>query len=257
MTRKRPSRNRVSGGLICLVPLVALTLGCGQAPPMHGHYVGTHSGIIVSVGEDHYHVEVLFVGGEMRFYTLDHDQTEVLVVPEQEVVAYIRSPRKLESVPVKLKSQPQPGDKSGQTSLLAGRLPDEFVGSAVIVNVPSIQIGDKRYRFAFEATAEHGPEMPLKVADDKERELYLTPGGAYTEADIAANGKQTASEKYRGFLSEHDFSPKRARTHRLINQTVDLLDKLISLASNPLMRPVRKRALKMVSELSALELAEA
>ena len=55
----------------------------------------------------------------------------------------------------------------------------------------------------------------------------------------------------------HDFSPKRARTHRLINQTVDLLDKLISLASNPLMRPVRKRALKLVSELSALELAEA
>ena len=33
-----------------------------------------------------------------------------------------------------------------------------------------------------------------------------------------------------------------ARTYRLIDQTVDLLDKLISLASNPLLRPVRKRA---------------
>jgi AcrR family transcriptional regulator len=55
----------------------------------------------------------------------------------------------------------------------------------------------------------------------------------------------------------HDSSPKRARTYRLIDQTVDLLDKLISLASNPLMRPVRKRALKLVSELSALELAAA
>lgn len=54
----------------------------------------------------------------------------------------------------------------------------------------------------------------------------------------------------------HDSSPKRARTHRLIDQTVDLLDKLISLASNPLMRPVRKRGLKLVSELRALELAE-
>jgi AcrR family transcriptional regulator len=53
----------------------------------------------------------------------------------------------------------------------------------------------------------------------------------------------------------HDSSPKRARTHRLIDQTVDLLDKLISLASNPLMRPVRKRALKMVSELRELESA--
>lgn len=55
----------------------------------------------------------------------------------------------------------------------------------------------------------------------------------------------------------HDSSPKRSRTYRLIDQTVDLLDKLISLASNPLMRPVRKRALKMVAELRDLELAEA
>ena len=47
----------------------------------------------------------------------------------------------------------------------------------------------------------------------------------------------------------HDSSPKRARTHRLIDRTVDLLDKLISLASNPLMRPVRKRALGLVKEL--------
>jgi AcrR family transcriptional regulator len=55
----------------------------------------------------------------------------------------------------------------------------------------------------------------------------------------------------------HDSSPKRARTLWLIDQTVDLLDKLISLASNPLMRPVRKRALKLVTELRGLGLAEA
>ena len=47
----------------------------------------------------------------------------------------------------------------------------------------------------------------------------------------------------------HDTSRKRARTYRLIDQTVDLLDKLVSLASNPLMRPVRKNALKLVAEL--------
>ena len=54
----------------------------------------------------------------------------------------------------------------------------------------------------------------------------------------------------------HDSSPKRARTQWLIEQTVDLLDKLISLASNPLMRPVRKRGLKLVAELRDLQLAE-
>ena len=51
----------------------------------------------------------------------------------------------------------------------------------------------------------------------------------------------------------HDTSRKRARTYRLIEQTVDLLDKLISLASNPLMRPLRKRALKMIVELRDLD----
>jgi AcrR family transcriptional regulator len=50
----------------------------------------------------------------------------------------------------------------------------------------------------------------------------------------------------------HDASPRRARTYRLIDHTVDLLDKLISLASNPLMRPVRKRALRMVADLREL-----
>ena len=55
----------------------------------------------------------------------------------------------------------------------------------------------------------------------------------------------------------HDSSPKRTRTYRLIDQTVDLLDKLISLASSPLMRPVRKRALKLVAELRDLGIAEA
>jgi len=54
----------------------------------------------------------------------------------------------------------------------------------------------------------------------------------------------------------HDRSRKRARTFHLIDQTVDLLDKLISLASNPFMRPVRKRALRLVAELRDLEATE-
>ncbi len=47
----------------------------------------------------------------------------------------------------------------------------------------------------------------------------------------------------------HDTSRKRTRTYRLIDQTVDLLDRFISLASNPLMRPLRKKALRLVAEL--------
>jgi AcrR family transcriptional regulator len=47
----------------------------------------------------------------------------------------------------------------------------------------------------------------------------------------------------------HDSSPKHRRTYRLIDHTVDLLDKLIHLASNPFMRPLRKQALRLVEEI--------
>ncbi len=47
----------------------------------------------------------------------------------------------------------------------------------------------------------------------------------------------------------HDRSPNQRRTYRLVEQTVELLDRLIFLAANPLMRPVRKKALRLAAEL--------
>jgi len=47
----------------------------------------------------------------------------------------------------------------------------------------------------------------------------------------------------------HDPSPKHRRTYRLVEHTVELLDRLISLASNPLMRPLRKQALLLIDEI--------
>lgn len=47
----------------------------------------------------------------------------------------------------------------------------------------------------------------------------------------------------------HDSSAGRARTYKLIDRTVDILVKLIGLASSPLMRPVRKAALSLVADL--------
>ena len=49
----------------------------------------------------------------------------------------------------------------------------------------------------------------------------------------------------------HDRSPHHRRTYRLIDHTVELLDKLIHLASNPLLRPLRKQALRLVDEIRA------
>lgn len=51
-------------------------------------------------------------------------------------------------------------------------------------------------------------EMPEKVVDSAEEELYLTASGSYTTADIVANGNQTASQRYKWFRAKHDFNPK-------------------------------------------------
>ena len=50
----------------------------------------------------------------------------------------------------------------------------------------------------------------------------------------------------------HDSSLDRARTHLLVERTVELVVRLIKLASHPLMRPVRKPALGLVTELKRI-----
>jgi YHS domain-containing protein len=50
--------------------------------------------------------------------------------------------------------------------------------------------------------------MPAPVGGGQERELYFTPRGSYTAADIKANGRESASQKYRGFQARHDYDPK-------------------------------------------------
>jgi AcrR family transcriptional regulator len=47
----------------------------------------------------------------------------------------------------------------------------------------------------------------------------------------------------------HDDSPGRRRTRRLVDRSVDLVARLIVLSSNPLLRPVRKSALRLLKEV--------
>jgi hypothetical protein len=47
----------------------------------------------------------------------------------------------------------------------------------------------------------------------------------------------------------HDSSPGRVRTYRLIDHTVDLITRLIGLATVPLMRPLRRRVLRLLSDV--------
>jgi AcrR family transcriptional regulator len=47
----------------------------------------------------------------------------------------------------------------------------------------------------------------------------------------------------------HDSSPGRLRTRRLVDGTVSIVASLVSLSANPLLRPLRKRALALLREI--------
>lgn len=48
----------------------------------------------------------------------------------------------------------------------------------------------------------------VPAGSSRERDLYLTPGGIYTAADIKANGNQLPGQKFRGVKVNHDLMPK-------------------------------------------------
>lgn len=177
----------------------------------HAHKAGTHGGIIVSLGRDSYHVEAVFEkGGLLRLYVLGNDETKVQEVDAQDLAGYVKASDGNESVAIAFKPQPQPGDAAGKTSMFVGQLPADLAGKNLDVTVPSVRISGERFRLGFSSTPQnHGDDMmPDKVGDDEERQLYLTPAGLYTEADIKANGNATASQKFKGFKAEHDLKPK-------------------------------------------------
>ena len=176
----------------------------------HGHKPGSHGGIIVPIGGDNYHAEVVFEkGGVLRLYMLGRNESVVAEVESQPLTGYARLEDATESESFVLAPRPQPGDKAGMTSLFVGHLPKEVAGKKLVVTVPTIRIGGERFRFAFTSATETGDhDMPSKVADDEERKLYLTPGGKYTVADIKANGSVTASVKFKGLKADHDLKPK-------------------------------------------------
>ena len=183
-----------------------------DASEEHAHKPGAHGGIIVPIGRDSYHAEAIFgKDGALSLYMLGADESKVIDVENQTLAAYVKAASTAETTPIELKPSPQDGDGEGKTSRFAGTLPESFWGAPVEVTIPSIRIGADRFRLGFSSVIEtqHGDAMmPDKVTSKEEQDLYLTPGGIYTQADIDANGNVTASQKFAGFMSAHDMKPK-------------------------------------------------
>ena len=176
----------------------------------HAHKPGSHGGVIVPIGTDSYHAEaVIEKGGTFRLLTLGKDESRIQEVEEQPIKAYVKIVGQPDAVPVELTATPQEGDTQGKTSQFVGQLPEELTGQPLDVTIPNIRINGERFRVGFTTqTAAHQEEMPASLPAAEEQALYLTPGGKYTEADIAANGNVTASQKFKGVISSHDMKPK-------------------------------------------------
>lgn len=175
----------------------------------HGHKPGSHGGLLVSLGRDSYHLEaVVEQGGTLRLYTLGNDESRVIDIEQQTLKAFVKSGGDTTAEAITLEPVPQDGDPAGRTSQFVGQLPAGRGGGEWDITIPNIVIAGERFRASFRSGRHAEEEMPAKVADEEERELYLTPGGLYTAADIEANGNTTASLKFRGIKSSHNLTTK-------------------------------------------------
>jgi len=193
---------------------VAMTKPTAEAAAVgeqeHPHVPGTHGGIIVPIGSDSYHAEaVIEKDGTFRLLMLGADETRIQEVDVQSVKAYVKAAGESDATPIEMKATPQDGDADGKTSQFVGKLPEAAVGGAIDVTIPNLRIGAERFRVGFTTAVEqHDTGMPPAVAGSEEQKLYFTAGGKYTQADIEANGKLSAGQKFRGFMSKHDMKPK-------------------------------------------------
>lgn len=195
----------------------------GSADEEHGHKPGEHGGIIVSLGRDSYHAEAVFEKGrKVRLYMLGKEETRIQEVDAQDLTAFVTPEGSTEAVQVKFKPEPQAGDAKGKTSLFVATLPEDMAGKKVQVTINNLTIGIERFRIGFtnEVLAHADTAMPAKKASDEERELFLTPGGKYTAADIQANGNTVPSVKFKGIRPSHDDNPKPGQKICPISKTV-------------------------------------
>src|SRR5208283_1801092 len=180
-------------------------------PAAHAHdKPGSHGGLISPIGTENYHVEAVFEKeGIVKLYVLGKDEARVQEVESQSLEAYVKPMDGMEATQVDFQAVPQKGDTQGKTSRFIGKLPPELRGKAVTGTVPSITISGERFRFSFASGQSHEDPMPQQVSAEQARELYLTPGGKYTQADIEANGTMTAPQKYEGFRASHNIKPSK------------------------------------------------
>ncbi|QJW99437.1 hypothetical protein [Frigoriglobus tundricola] len=184
------------------------TAPVGAQPAAHDHGLeGPHKGALAEWGAHDYHAEftVDHAAKEATVYILDGDAKNAKpIAAKQLTVALAEQP----AVTFTLVPKAQPGDPTGTASRFVGT--HEFLATKkALAGTISAQVDGKPYSGSFKETAhdDHAgdhPAPPSAKPSQKEQEVFLTPGGIYTRADIEKNGSTVPSVKYRGVSFDHD-----------------------------------------------------
>src|SRR5262249_5295427 len=141
-------------------------------------------------------------GGVLKLFILGMDETKVASIPEQEVAGLLQAEGDAQGVPIVLQPDRQPGEPPGKPSQFSVNIPEVLRGQGLVPDLRIVMNGEPyRPRIASVPGSGHGGDghgAQTAAAADKERELFLTPGGVYTAADIQANGNTTPAEKFKG-----------------------------------------------------------
>jgi hypothetical protein len=198
---------------LCVAP--ASKPAAVHAEAVHDHH-SSHGGVIEVAG-DHHLEAAIEKGGKLRVYILGKDESELVPISTSALSAEVQTEKEMEARRVQLRAQPQSGEPAGKSSRFVGTLPPSL-GERPLTLTVNVPLDEKQYRVRFELkphTAEEDSHaetaMPTGVGDggeSAERELYFTPKGRYTLADIRANGAQLPSEKFKGLFASHNMHPR-------------------------------------------------
>ena len=205
---RRLRRFSIGCGVLTASALVALvvaqTIHFGGRN--HAHAAAPHGGQVVALvrGDVHYHAElVVEPTGAARLYPLGKELSESVPVEPQHLLVKARPNGVGEEQEFVFRPDPEAAAGGGRTTTFVGRLPGEAVAARVTVRVEGLRIRGEAFDFEFGWDFGR-PEEEVRAAYEADQQrIYLTAGGKYTDADIAAAARTTASAKYRGHHAAH------------------------------------------------------
>ncbi len=192
-------------------PAAAKTAATADAGDDHAHGAGPHGGTVIEFGKWHGEFCVDHPKQEATVYILSGNLKRPVALAADTLTLSLKEPK----LQVELKAMPLESDPAGKASRFVGTHPalgkeQEFAGTV------SGRIDGKQYLGDFQEKPDDGhphggtpaPAMPAASrGDDAARTLYQTPGGAYTAADIAANGPVLPAVKFKGLKATHNIEP--------------------------------------------------